>query len=517
VSSEGFDYVVVGGGSAGCVVASRLSEDPEIEVALVEAGPADTDPVFRVPARFGEQQKSWFDWDFSTEPEPALGGRRAYLARGRVLGGTSSMNTMLYVRGAAEDYDEWAARGCEGWSFEEVLPLFRRSEDNQRGADRYHGVGGPLAVGDAGSVPTLLRQWVAAGCEAGHVANDDFNGSAQEGVGIYQTTQRDGARCSASTAFLGPARDRPNLEVLTSTQALRIAWAGDGAAAVEVEHLGEARLIHVDREVIVSAGAYMSPHLLLLSGVGPAEELRAAGIEPRVDSPEVGANLQDHAGCLLSYLSRIGDDSDPASWVEAGGFAHSGDGAGPPDLQFHVLPGGFAEEGLAESPDPALSFGPYVTRPASRGRVWLRSALPQAKPRILHNFLADPTDRRLLREGVRMAMEIASQASLSELIEDVAASRERGLIPRSAADEDIDEYMRGHAFSFFHPAGTCAMGRVVDSELRLDGVEGVRVADTSVMPSLIGGSTNAPAIMIGEKLAEMIRGEGGSSDGDRMP
>jgi len=515
-----FDYIVIGAGSAGCAVASRLSENASVRVALVEAGPPDCHRVFQIPALFGQQQKSAFDWDLETEPEPALAGRRTYLPRGRVLGGTSSMNTMVYTRGHPADYDEWAAHGCEGWSYEEVLPFFRRSEDNERGESRYHGIGGPLAVSDARSVPTLLEAWVESAGEAGHPQNSDFNGPTQDGAGLYQMTQRDGLRCSSATAFIAPARGRENLRILTSTQALRIVWSGTTAAAVEVDHQGETRQLTAAREIILSAGAYLSPQLLMLSGVGPADHLRAVGIEPLVDAPHVGANLQDHPGCFLSYLTRRSEGAavdtpaneerlrqhgdGPLTWTEAGLFAHTRDDLDAPDLQFHAATGVFADEGLADSTEAALSFGPYVTRPRSRGRVWLRSRLPHAKPRILHNYLSDPEDVRDLREGVRMAMRIAEQRALSKELQDARRSREAGLIPRSDSDPDIEDFMRRTVFSFFHPSGTCAMGSVVDSELRVHGVQGVRVADVSVMPTLIRGNTNAPAIMIGERLAELI-------------
>ena len=499
-----FDYVVIGGGSTGCVVAGRLSEDPSVEVALIEAGPSDSNPAIHVPARFWEQQKSTLDWDFESEPEPALNGRRTYLPRGRVLGGTGSMNTMLYVRGAAEDYDAWAQAGCDGWSYDEVLPLFKLSEDNQRGGSRYHGTGGPVSVVDP-PVPPTLSHWVAAAEEAGHPANEDFNGETQEGVGVYQATQRDGRRCSSSTAFVAPNLGRPNLTVLTCTQALRLLWSGTRASGVEVDRYGDAHVIRFGREAIVSAGAYLSPQLLMLSGIGPAGHLREMGIEPVLNNAAVGDNLQDHPGCFLTYPVRIPAE-EGEGWIEAGGFARTGPGP-LPDIQFHAAAGNFADEGVSSGLAPVLSFGPYVTRPKSRGRVWLRSPLPQAKPRILHNFLAHPDDVEVLRRGVLMAMGIASSPSLREVLEDPASAIADGALPRSDSLAAIDEHIRATAFSFYHPAGTCAMGSVVDSELRVMGVDGLRVCDTSIMPTLTVGNTNAPAIMFGERLAASLRSE----------
>ena len=497
-----FDYVVVGAGSAGCAVAGRLSEDPALEVALLEAGPSDSNPAIHVPARFWEQQKSTLDWDFESEPEPALNARRTYLPRGRVLGGTSSMNTMLYVRGADADYDSWAEAGCDGWSYEEVLPLFRRSEDNQRGESRFHGADGPLGVEDP-EVPPLLRRWVAAAEEAGHPANQDFNGESQEGVGVYQATQRQGRRCSSSTAFIGPNLGRPNLTVLTCTQAQRLRWVGDRASGVEIDRYGEAEFIRAGREVIICGGAYLSPQLLMLSGIGPADHLREMGVEPVLDNAAVGDNLQDHLGCFLNYPATIAPDGGDG-WIEAGGFARTGPGP-LPDIQFHAAAGSFADGGISTGRSPTLSFGPYVTRPRSRGRVRLRSPLPQAKPRILHDFLADPEDIEVLRRGVRMAIAIAESPSLRDVLDDQTAAIAEGALPRSDTDPAIDDHIRATAFSFYHPAGTCAMGAVVDSEMRVIGVDGVRVCDTSIMPTLTGGNTNAPAIMFGEKLADSLR------------
>ncbi|WP_435153917.1 GMC family oxidoreductase [Amycolatopsis sacchari] len=519
--TETYDYVVVGAGSAGCALAARLSENPDVTVALVEAGPMPAGRLFEIPALFSQQLKTFYDWDFETEPEPHLGGRRAYLPRGRVVGGTSSMNTMLYVRGHRYDYDTWERLCNKGWAYEDVLPFFKKSEDNQRGADEFHGVGGPLTVSDPVSVHPLLTAWVEAAQNAGHAPNSDFNGAEQEGVGYYQVTQRGGLRCSSAVAFLGPAAGRPNLTVLPSTLALRVHFDGDRATGLDVDHAGTVRRIGIDREVVLSLGAYNSPHLLLQSGVGPADELRAAGVAPRHDLPDVGRNMQDHAGCFLSFFSStppvLGPDTSaeerrlreegtgPMAWTEVGGFLRSGDDLPAPDIQVHAALGIVRDQGLAAPLEPGMSFGPYVARPASRGSVTLRHSHPYAKPRIRHNYLADPDDRARLREGVRMCLEIARQAPLTDLVDgNLKTAAEAGLAPRSDRDADIDEYIASQAFSFYHPSGTCMMGKVVDSRLRVQGLENVRVADTSIMPTLVTGNTNAPAIMIGERAASFI-------------
>lgn len=519
---EQFDYLVLGAGSAGCALAARLSEDPDTTVALVEAGPAAHGRLFEIPALFSQQLKSSYDWDFETEPEHRLDHRRIYLPRGRAIGGTSSMNTMLYVRGHRRDYDTWAELGNKGWEYAEVLPFFIKSEDNQRGADEFHGVGGPLTVSDPVFVHPLLSSWVEAAVDAGHPLNSDFNGPEQDGVGYYQVTQRGGLRCSSAVAFLEPALDRPNLTVLPCTQALRLRFERNRAVGVEVDHLGRRRFIRANREVVLSLGAYNSPHLLLQSGVGPADELLASGITPVLDLPDVGRNLQDHVGCFLSFFSNtppvLGPDTSteerrlrdegtgPMSWTEVGGFLRSADDLPAPDIQVHAALGIVRDQGLAAPLEPGVSFGPYVARPISRGSVRLRHAHPYAKPRIVHNYLADPDDRARLREGVRLCMEIARQRRFTAMIDgDLASAAEAGLAPRSDRDQDIDDFIRTQAFSFYHPAGTCAMGKVVDHQLRVFGLDNVRVADTSVMPTLITGNTNAPAIMIGERAAVFVR------------
>lgn len=517
---ESYDYVVVGAGSAGCAAAGRLSELSGARVAVVEAGPPAAGRLFEIPTLFSQQLKSAFDWDYQTEPEPELGGRRTNLPRGRAVGGTSSMNTMAYVRGNHWDYDNWAALGNEGWSYDEVLPFFKRSEDNQRGADDYHAVGGPLTVSDARSVHPLLEAWIDAGVEIGHRRNPDFNGADQEGIGLFQTTQRDGLRCSSAVAFVEPAGD--SLTVLHSTLALRIRWEGDRAVALEVDHAGEVREIGIDGELIISSGAYNSPHLLLQSGVGDPEELTAAGIAPVNSVPEVGKNLRDHVGCFLSFISEveptIGTDTaaeekllreqgeGPMAWCEAGAFLKSSEDIEVPDIQFHAALGITRDEGLAAPLEHGVSWGPYVARSTSLGSVQIRHPHPYAKPRIRHAYLSDPEERKLLRCGLRMGMEFAGQKAIAGQLEtDLEGSAELGLAPRDDSDAALDEFINANSFSFYHPMGTCAMGHVVDARLRVDGLANVRVADTSVMPAMPTGNLNAPTIMIGERVADFIK------------
>jgi choline dehydrogenase-like flavoprotein len=483
--------------------------------------------LFEVPGLFPRQLKSVFDWDLQTEPELELGGRRNYLPRGRVVGGTSAMNSMLYVRGNPADYDGW---GVRGWSWDEVLPFFRRSEDNERGEDAYHGIGGPLSVSDARCVHPLLDAWVEAAVQAGHPRNRDFNGATQEGVGIYQVTQRDGLRCSSARAFLDPVVGQGNLHIAHSTLALRLVWNGVRATGVDVDSGGEVRTLHANEEIILAAGAYLSPHLLLLSGVGPADELRATGVEVVVDLPEVGRNLQDHCGSLLALPTTtqhllLGSDTSaaevelydtgysPLTWVEAGAFIRSRADLDAPDLQFHATLGLTVDEGLGVTSRTGISFGPYLGRPASRGWVRLRTPEPYSKPRILHNFLREPSDRVAMRDGLRRALEIAGQPALREHLVGLDQARDEALIPHSDGDADLDEFLRRTAFAFYHPCGTCAIGIVTDPTLRVHGVDGLRVADASVIPNEIIGNTNAPSIMIGERAADLIKSGGSDISG----
>src|SRR5882757_7831674 len=373
-AAESFDYLVVGSGSAGCAVAARLSEDPDVRVALVEAGPPAKGRLFEIPALFSQQLKTAYDWDFETEPEAHLGGRRAYLPRGRVVGGTSSMNTMLYVRGHRYDYDTWRDLGNKGWGYSDVLDFFKKSEDNQRGADEFHGVGGPLTVSDPASVHPLLDAWVEAAQESGHPLNPDFNGAEQEGVGHYQVTQRRGLRCSSAVAFLEPAAHRPNLTVLTSTLALRVMFDGNRATGLEVDRLGDVRTIRVEREIVLSLGAYNSPHLLLQSGVGPADELRAAGIAPRFDLPDVGRNMQDPAGPRARH--QPGRGAPAARWVRRNGLDRG-----------RRIPSIVRRRPSAGHPTPCGArnrAGPRSCGPAGAGHVVRAVRGPAGKSRVGH-------------------------------------------------------------------------------------------------------------------------------------
>ncbi|MEU2032521.1 GMC family oxidoreductase [Nocardia amamiensis] len=510
-----YDYVVVGAGSAGSVLAARLSEDPDVHVAVIEAGPHDTADEIHLPVAFSSLFKSPLDWDLDTEPEAQLYGRRAYLPRGRVLGGSSSMNAMIYIRGARADYDGWAAGGADGWSYDEVLPYFLRSEDNERGKDAYHGVDGPLTVSNSRSGNALAEAFVAAAEQAGFTHNDDFNGATQLGVGRYQLTQRNGMRCSAAVAYLHPVLDRPNLTVITDALAHKVVFDGDRATGVLIGRGAQTELISARREVVLSAGTYGSAQLLLLSGVGPAEQLGTFGIEAVRELP-VGQNLQDHLSVFLNYrtdreslmtaltaenlalLREAGRGPLTSNVGEAGGFFQTRPDLAGPDVQLHQAPVLFYAEGMGPAVTHGFALGPCLVAPTSRGEVTLRSAAPATAPRIRHNYLDTEEDRASLLAGLRIALSIADQPALREV------TAGEFLVPASDSDADLLDFARRTAQTLYHPTSTCAIGAVVDPRLRVLGLRGLRVADASVMPTVVRGNTNAPTIMIGEKAAAMI-------------
>ncbi|GGX25754.1 GMC family oxidoreductase [Streptomyces noursei] len=520
-----YDYVVVGAGSAGCVLAARLSEDPDVRVAVIEAGGPDTAQEIHVPAAFPQLFKSDLDWDLDSEPEPGIGGRRTYLPRGKMFGGSSSMNAMIYIRGNRADYDGWAAAGATGWSYVEVLPYFRRAEDNERGEGQFHGVKGPLTVSDGRSGHPLAAAFVQAAKQAGHPANDDFNGSTQFGVGNYQLTQRGGMRCSTAVAYLHPALERPNLTVLPSALAHRVLIEGGRATGVEVERDGTVEIVRAEREVILSAGAYESPKLLMLSGIGPAAALSAFGVDVVRDLP-VGEGLQDHYMTLLNFRTEVESLISAASpenaallqsegrgpltsnLGETGGFFRSRDGLAAPDIQFHAAAALYRQEGLGPAAEHGFAFGPCVLAPTSRGNVTLRSVRPDAAPRIVHNYLTTAEDRDCIVAGIRIALEIAAQRAITDVATGPFADTPRA----SDSDAELLAWARRSGHTLYHPTSTCAIGAVVDPELRVFDVAGLRVVDASVFPTVPRGNTNAPTIMAAEKAADLIKGSAGKDD-----
>jgi choline dehydrogenase len=512
-----YDYVVVGAGSAGCVLAARLSEDPDVSVALVEAGPPDTAPEIRIPAAFGSLFKTYWDGDFDSEPELGLGGRRAYLPRGRMLGGSSSMNAMVYARGNPADYDAWAADGAPGWSYHDVLPYFKRSEDNERGADAYHGVGGPPHVSESRAMSHVVDAVVEAAVQAGHELNPDFNGATQLGFGRYQLTQHHGLRWSAADAFLRPALARENLTVFTESLAHRVLFDGDRATGVEIgaNGSGGASRLRADREVVLSAGAYGSPQLLLLSGVGPAADLTGFGIAVKHDLP-VGEGLQDHVLVPVNFLSdeeslmtamspanmaalAAGNGPLTSNIAEGGGFIETRSGLDGPDIQLEAGPVLFFDEGLGAPSAHGMVIAVIPMSPHSRGKVTLRSAAPDAAPRIRNNYLEAEEDRQSMIAGLRETLRIAGQPALREVITGEFD------VPESDSDADLLAHARRTAQTDYHPTSTCAIGRVVDSDLKVLGLQGLRVVDASVMPTVPRANINAPTIMIAEKAADLIK------------
>ncbi|MGY1609719.1 GMC family oxidoreductase [Geodermatophilus sp. SYSU D00700] len=521
----GYDVVVVGAGSAGCALAARLTEDPSVRVLLLEAGGSDDVLEVQVPAALYKLWRTRRDWNYTTEPQPGLGGRRLFWPRGKLLGGSSSMNAMIYVRGAAADYDEWARlTGDPSWSYERVLPLFRRMEDNARGADRFHGTGGPLRVEDLRSPHPWTRAVVESAVAAGHPRNDDFNGAVQEGVGRYQVTQRRGRRWSAADAYLRPALGRPNLTVLTGALTTRVLVSGGRATGVEYRRAGQVHTVHASAEVVLCGGAVNSPQLLMLSGIGPAAHLREVGVDVVHDLPGVGGGLQDHPLVPVVWTVRSGrslfrgeSPSGYARWfaarrgplssnlAEAGLFTRSRLELAEPDLQYHFLPVKFWRQAEVDPDVDAFTAAAVVVHVHSRGSVRLRSADPTWAPAIDPGYLTDERDLDALVTGVEEAREIASVGPLARVL---AEEWSPGATVRTR--EGLRQAVRDTLESLYHPVSSCRMGvddaAVVDPQLRVHGLDGLRVVDASVMPTLVRGNTNAPTMVIAERAADLLAG-----------
>jgi choline dehydrogenase len=512
-----YDYVIVGAGSAGCVLAARLSEDPDVSVLLLEAGPPDVKENLHVPLGYLKLARTDVDWDYDTAPEPNCGGRRLPLPRGKVLGGSSSMNAMIYIRGNRADYDGW---GVPGWAWDDLFPYFLRAEDNERGPSEWHGVGGPLPVSDQRSGNAITPAFVDAGAEAGLPRNEDFNGAEQDGVGMYQLTQRGGMRASAAVAYLHPAVERPNLTVMPYMHVDRVLFEGTRAVGVEASQLGQARELRAEREVILCGGTYNSPQLLMLSGVGPAEHLAMREVEVLLDQPAVGGNLSDHAAAYSVWTTPEPESLllalEPAALeefataqtgpfasnlAESGGFARVVAGAPAPDVQIHVAPIQIVEEGMGDPTAHGVWVSPCLLTPGSRGSVRLASNDPTAKPIVRGGFYAAEEDMPRMVAALRLIAEICAQPAMRPYCAEPFTA------PAGDSDEDLRAHVARTTFPIYHPVGTCAIGSVVDADLRVLGLEGLRVVDASVMPVVPRGNTNAPTIAIAERAADLIKGE----------
>jgi len=523
-----FDYVVVGAGSAGCVLASRLSESGRHSVLLLEAGPKDSHIWIHIPLGYGKLFKEkTVNWMYQTEPEPGLDGRSVFQPRGKVLGGSSSINGLLYVRGQHEDYDRWRQRGNVGWGYEDVLPYFKKAENQQRGANEYHGGGGPLSVSDWRHDDPLSEAFVKAAVETGIPYNPDFNGATQEGAGFFQTTTRRGRRASSAFSYLRPAKGRGNLCVETDALAQRLIFEGRRARAVEFRQRGTVRTARARKEILVSSGAYNSPQLLQLSGVGPAELLKQHGIDVVLDAPGVGHDLQDHLQVRIVTrcsqritlndivnhpLRRVAAGARYAAFRKgpltiaagtSGAFFKTDPRLATPDIQIHFIP--FSTDKMGEQLHTFSGFSASVCqlRPESRGSLRIRSADPAAPPEIRINYLATEADRRANIDGLRILRKILAAPALKPYVVDEVYPG-----AKLVSDEDLLAFCRQTGSTVYHPTSTCRMGHdalaVVDERLRVRGIEGLRVVDASIMPDLVSGNTNAPVIMIAEKASDLI-------------
>jgi choline dehydrogenase len=519
-----YDYVIVGAGSAGCVLAARLSENPSVTVLLLEAGGPDDADEIHIPAALSRTFKSAYDWNYTTEAQPNVNGRRLYWPRGKTLGGSSSINAMLYIRGNRLDFDGWAAAGCVGWSYDDLLPYFLKAEDNARGRSEFHSVGGPLRVEDQKHPHEMSRLIHLAAVDAGIPDNDDFNGKTQDGTGFFQVTQRDGRRWSAADAYLHPVTTRPNLTVHTDALVQRVNTEDGRAVGVRFRRAGQLGDVRAETEVILCGGAINSPQLLMLSGIGPAGHLTSLGIDVVQHSPNVGQRLQDHpltpaqfyapglkdlfAADRLPYFARwFANRSGPLTSpvAEVCAFIRGDRSAAAPDLQFHMIPAMLREHDLVPAPGVGLTMCTTLVDVASRGEIRLVTADPRHRPSIDPGYLREPADLRVLIEGLKIAREIAAQPVLDQHI-----TTEAWPGRQARTDPELAEHVRAHLETLYHPTSTCALGPhdddVVDLELRVRGVAGLRVVDASVMPGVPRGNTNAPTIAIAEKAADLIAG-----------
>ena len=528
---EQFDYVIIGAGSAGCVLAARLSEDPGVTVALLEAGGRDSNPWIHVPAGY---YRTMLDpsvtWQFGAGPEPQLDGRIVPWPRGRVLGGTSAINGLLYVRGQSQDFDTWRQLGNAGWSYADVLPYFKRAEDQERGEDEFHGAGGPLGVSDVRMDNPICEAYIASAVAAGIPHTTDFNGASQEGAGYYQLTTKNGRRCSTGVGYLKPAMTRPNLTVITDASVARLEMKGKSVTGVAFDHGNVRKAALARREVLLCAGAIGSPQILQVSGIGPGAVLREAGVDVAHDMPGVGENLQDHFHARFVYECTL-----PASlnnvwhsrWNQlktgidymtqrrgiltigagvVGVFAKSRPELEAPDTQVHFMPLSAVGPGMGLHDFNGVTASVCQLRPESRGHIRITNGDAREKPAILANYIDKETDRQVLLAGMRMLRRIADQAPFANLVK-----REYQPGPEAASDDDLMAFARRMGTTIFHPCGTCKMGpatdpnAVVDERLRAHGLEGLRIVDASIMPTMTSGNTNAPTIMIAEKAADMLR------------